>query len=316
MGDPALGERVRETFAGQGTGRTAVAVQSGHRYLRDAMPDRAASLAYYGMLSLFPSLMIVSAAIRLVGGNSAAKDVSTYADDHGASDALAGALRSVIDTAQSAPAPSAGVVGLAGLLALVYGASRAFTAAGRALDTIGGRPPTGRSLARRAQDIGWTLLLVAMGIAVSVLLALSGRVLSEFLGLFGISGAAASIYGIARWPVAIALALVATAIIRWASPTGARPAFRVFTLGAVVSVAAWLAASIGFAIYIATFASYNETYGAFAGSVILLLWIWLGSAALLYGAELDAVLEERRPTVVTELTRPEAAPSASRTRRP
>ena len=316
MGDRALGERVRKTVAGEGTGRTAVAVQSGHRYLRDAMPDRAASLAYYGMLSLFPSLMIVSAAIRLVGGDSAAKDVSTYADDHGASDALAGALRSVVDTAQSAPAPSAGAVGLAGLFALVYGASRAFTAAGRALDTIGGRPPTGRSLARRAQDIGWTVLLVAIGIAVTVLLALSGRVLDDFLSLFGISGAGATIYGVARWPAAIALALLATAIVKWASPTGARPGFQVFTPGAVVSVAAWLAASIGFGIYIATFASYNETYGAFAGSVILLLWIWLGSAALLYGAELDAILEERRAAPITEATRSEAAPSASRTRRP
>lgn len=302
-------ERFRTTLAGEGATPLALAMRAAQRYLRDAMPDRAASLAYYGMLSLFPSLMIVSAATRLIGVDGAGKDVSKYAREHGASSAIAGVLRSAVDTAQSAPAPSAGVIGLAGLLSLIYGASRSFTAAGRALDTIGGRAPVPRPIVRRAEDIGWTLILVVMGIASIVLLALSGAVLGDFLGLFGVSGAAVTIWTIARWPAAVALALVAIAIVKWAAPTGTRPPFRLLTPGAIVSMATWLVASIGFGIYVRSIATYNATYGAFAGAVILLLWIWLGAAAMLYGAEVDAELADERKAAGTE-SKPPPVPVA------
>jgi membrane protein len=287
-------KRMRAVAAGEGTGPAALAMRATHRYLADAMGDRAASLAYYGMLSLFPSMMIVSAAIRLVGADGAAQDAAEYARDHGTSGAVAGTLRSAIETAQSAPAPGAGAVGLIGVLSLLYGASRAFTAAGRALDTIGGGAPQPRPLRRRAQDMAWTLAVVAMGLVTIVILLLSGEILDDFLGLFGISGGAVAVWRIARWPAAILLALIAIAIVRWAAPTGTHRSFRVLSPGAIVSVGAWLLATAGFSVYVSHFASYNATYGAFAGAVILLLWIWLGGAALLYGAELDAVLEEAR----------------------
>jgi membrane protein len=57
-------------------------------------------------------------------------------------------------------------------------------------------------------------------------------------------------------------------------------------------VAVLIAETIGFDVYVSTFASYNTTYGAFAGGVILLLWIWLACIAFLIGAELDAALAE------------------------
>ena len=241
------------------------------------------------------ALLIVAAVIRLVGVDGAARDVSAYARDHGVSGQLSETLRSAFDTAQSAPAPSAGLLGLAGVLSLVYGASRAFTAVGRALDTMGGSGPVARPLRRRAQDLAWTLGLVAIGIAMFVILLVSGEVLEDLLGLVGLSGAAVPVWAAARWPVAFALLLCSTAIVKWTAPTGTRPAFRLFAPGTLVSVTGWFAASVGFSVYVGHFASYNATYGAFAGAVIVLLWIWLGGAALLYGAELDAEIADERP---------------------
>jgi membrane protein len=269
-----------------------IAVRAARRYLADGMADRAPSLAYYGMLSLFPALLIATSVMRLVGVSESPGDIAEYVEERGASGALSGAVEDILATARAAPAPGVGVIGFVGVVALIYGASRAFTAAGRALDAIGGRLPRPRSLKRRAQDIGWTLALLALGMVAVVLLAVSGRVLEDLLGLVGLSGVAVTIWSIARWPAAIALALLAFAVVQWAAPTGSRPRFRFITPGAVVAVALWVAATIGFGIYVGYVATYNATYGAFAGAIILLLWIWLGSAALLYGAEVDAVLRE------------------------
>jgi membrane protein len=261
------------------------------RYLDDGMIDRAPGLAYYGILSLFPLLLIAFALVRLVTGADAPGDLADYARREGASGAVADALRSAAETARAAAAPTAGAAGAAGFLTLVYGGSRAFTAAGRAMDVVARRPSTTRPLARRAQDVGWTLVVLAMVIVLLVLVAASGRALEELLGLVGLADDL-SAWSILRWPAAALAALLIVATVRWASPT-VRPPFRPATPGAIVSVVVLMVETLGFDVYASHFATYNATYGAFAGGVILLLWIWLASIALLFGAELDAALEER-----------------------
>jgi membrane protein len=258
------------------------------------MPDFAGSIAYYGILSLFPSLLIGVGLLRLLGGSDVDEEIAEFAGDHGASGALTGALRDAIDTATAAPAGGAGALGAVGALTLLYGASRSFTAAGRGLDATRDRRPVPRNLARRVKDVGWTLALLAIGLVSVVLTLLSGRLLRDFLGLFGLDGAGVTIWSIVRWPLALLLMLLAFALIRWAAPTASHRRFRLLSPGALVAVAIWAGASAGYAIYIGSIAQYNATYGAFTGAIILLLWIWLAAAALLYGAELDAVLEETR----------------------
>jgi membrane protein len=253
------------------------------------MPDRAASLAYYGMLSLFPVLMLAVGVIRFVGGADAPEDLTSYAEEHGASSALGETLYSALETAQSASRPSAGALGVAGLLLLIYGASRAFTAAGRALDATDGRLPEPRSVSRRLQDVAWTVVLVLLAVVFVVLVLVSGRVLRDLLGLIGLSGEAVSVWAVLRWPAAALLLLVVFAIVRRTAPTASRRRFGLLSLGSLVTAGIWLAASAGYAVYLSTIATYNATYGTFAGAVILLLWIWLSAAAFLYGAELDVV---------------------------
>jgi membrane protein len=257
------------------------------------MADRAASLAYFAMLSLFPGLLIAFGLMRLVGGDGAPDEIARFAGDRGASGALTESLRDAVGTARDASPGGAGLVGAVGLLALVYGASRSFTAAGRALDTTGGRRQAPRPLLRRLEDVGWTLVLLLTAIVATVLLVLSSELLHELLELLGLSQAAADVWAVVRYPAAAVLLLFAVGLVRWAAPTGARGRFRLVTWGAVVTVGVWVAASVGYAVYVSEIASYNATYGAFAGAVILLLWFWLGAAALLYGAELDAVRAER-----------------------
>ena len=90
------------------------------------------------------------------------------------------------------------------------------------------------------------------------------------------------------------------AVVYFAAPNVEVPRFQPLTPGAVIGVVAWIVASGGFFFYVSSFSSYSATYGAFAGAVILLVWLWLTNVVLLLGAELNAVIDLR---TVAELSR-------------
>jgi membrane protein len=285
---------------------------AGRRFLADGMVDRAASLGYYGLLSLLPSLMIGAALVRLLGTEfSTVDDFADYLTDEGASTSLADTVQSVLTTALDSSAAGASTIGLVGLVTLIYGASRAFGAAGRALDTIRREPVAHFTVARRARDVAWTLLLLVLGVVAGFLAFIGRGVFEDLLDLLGLSDASALGWSVARWPLAAIVMLLAMQLVMWAAPSR-RGRFHVLTPGAVVAVAVWVAASVGYAIYIGSVATYNATYGAFAALVILLLWIWLSALAFLYGCEFDAVIEERggiRRVVGAGSSHPAGAPA-------
>ena len=56
----------------------------------------------------------------------------------------------------------------------------------------------------------------------------------------------------------------------------------------------WLVASLGFSTYVSQLADVGAVYGAFAGAILLVAWLWLTNVALLFGAELNAEIERSR----------------------
>jgi membrane protein len=294
--------RLRRAVEPASESRMGVVIRATQRYIDDGMLERAPTIAYYGILSLFPIVLLAFAGVRFVAGESAAGEIAEYAREGGASGAVSGAVRSAVVTAQDAPETSSAAAGVVGLLTLIYSSSRAFTATGRAVDAIGRRERLPRSLPRRAQDICWTLVLLLVGLAVVVLATVSGKVLTDILGLVGIDDSGTTVWAIVRWPVALVLALLIVAVVRWASPTASRPPFRLLSPGQITTVVALGVGTAGFNVYVTHLASYNATYGALAGAVILMLWIWGAGSVLLFGAELDAVVDAptRAPTALAE----------------
>lgn len=286
--------RVRHAVDPRGDTPAGLVLVAVRRYLSDGMADRAPAMAYYGLLSLFPSLILAFSVVRFVAGPTAPEDVAGYARAHGVSGAVSDVLSSAVHTALSAPVPSAGIIGLIGLMTLMYGTSRAFTATGRALDAVGRRTSLPRSARRRAEDIWWSLVLLVTTLVALLLTTLSGRVLEELLNLIGLSGISVVLVEIVRWPLTAALLILVVAAVRWAAPTGPRHRPRIVTTGSLLTVVGLLVATVGFDVYVAYLAGYNTSYGAFAGAIILILWIWMGASLLLFGAEMDAALEERR----------------------
>lgn len=257
------------------------------------MTEGAAALAFYLLLSLIPSLLIAGAILSLLG-REAAGDVAGWVRDEGASASLTETIRGMLDTAVDAAPESAGAVGLIGLGTLIYGASRAFTAAGRLLDVIAGVPAPRRPLLRRAEDLGWTVVLLVLLFVLGVLTFVGSGLLRDALDLIGLDEVSTLAWQLARWPAALALGLVVVGLVHYAAPTR-RPAFRPITPGGIFTTVAFLLASAGYGIYVGTIGDYNVTYGAFAALIILLLWTWIAGLAFLFGAELDAELGARGP---------------------
>jgi membrane protein len=135
---------------------------------------------------------------------------------------------------------------------------------------------------------------MVLALVTFVLIFLGGGLASDVLGKIGLGDTAATVWLYLRWPAALLVTMTIYAIVYYASPNVEVRHFRWITPGAVVGVLLWIVASGLFFVYVSNFSSYSATYGAFAGAVILLVWLWVTNVALLFGAELNAVVDLRR----------------------
>jgi membrane protein len=263
------------------------------RFQADEMMDSAAALTYYSLMSLFPALLLVVAALGLFGQESLIGETADYLQEAGAPTTTVEAVTEALDSAQSqkGTALTALIIGLAISL---NGASGAFGAAGRALNRAW-RVEEGRGLVRRkANDLLWTIVVLVLVLVTFVLIFLGGGVASDVLGAIGLGETAADVWRIVRWPLALLSAMTVYAVVYYAAPNVEVRRFQWITPGAVFGVITWIAASALFFVYVSNFSSYSATYGAFAGAVILLVWLWLTNVVLLFGAELNAAIDVRR----------------------
>ncbi|MEC7473667.1 MAG: YihY/virulence factor BrkB family protein, partial [Pseudomonadota bacterium] len=93
-----------------------------------------------------------------------------------------------------------------------------------------------------------------------------------------------------RWPVIVLMLMLVVALLYYVAPD-VKQEFRFITPGSVLAVLVWILASIAFGIYVQNFADYNATYGSIGAIIVLLLYLYISSAVLLFGAELNAVIE-------------------------
>lgn len=262
------------------------------------MGDRAAGLTYYALLSLFPGLLFAVAVLGLFGQEGLITDAADYLSDAGAPSNVVDAVTGALQSAQDKRGAAVGAL-VIGLGTSLWGASGAFGAAGRALNVVW-RVEEGRGLVRKKlADLGSTLVVLVLLLVTLVLVFLGGNLASDVFGAIGLGDAAATVWTVVRWPLAVCSMMVLYAVVYYAAPNVEVPRFRLISPGAVFGVLAWILASAAFFVYVSNFATYGATYGAFAGAVILLVWLWLSGFVLLLGAELNAVIDLRRAPELT-----------------
>jgi membrane protein len=289
-----------------GTGWWPTIKRTAKEFQEDNMTDWAASLTYYGLLSLFPALIAMVSLIGIFGDpKSTTESLTEIISEIGpasAAETFQGPIKSITESSGTA-----GIALVLGILAALWSAS-GYTGAFMRASNVIYETPEGRPFWKlRPLQLLVTFAMIVLVTLLAVSLVLSGPVVEAVAGPLGIGKTAVDVWNIAKWPVMALVFLAMIAVLYYASPNVKLRGFKWVTVGSLVAIVVWIVASALFALYVANFSSYNKTYGTLGGLIALLVWFWISNLAILFGHELNAERErslelaERRPRAEREI---------------
>ncbi len=260
-------------------------------FREDNLTDWAAALTYYAILSIFPALLVLVSVLGLIGKSATQPLIDNLGE------VAPGPAQEILTNALENLQGSGGAAGFAfivGLLLAIWSASgyvAAFMRASNAIYDVEEGRPIWKTLPLRVVLTVALLVLVAISAAGVVI---TGGIAKELGDVIGVGSTAVTVWNIAKWPVLLLVVSFMFALLYWAAPNVKQPGFRWLSPGGILAVIGWIIASVAFAFYVSSFGSYNKTYGALAGPIVFLLWLWISNIVILLGAEFNAELERGR----------------------
>lgn len=266
--------------------------RSAYEFVRDQGTDLAAALTYYAVLSVFPALLALVSLLGVFGQGQRSVDTIMELGADVAPPEILEQVRPVVD--QMVNSQAAGFALITGLLVALWTASNYINAFSRAMNRVY-EISEGRPIWKlRPLFLLLTLVVLVLVAVVVVGLVVSGPVARWIGDLVGLGSTAVTLWGVAKWPVILLIVAAIVALLYYVTPNVRQPKFRWLSVGAFIAILIWVLVSIGFGFYVANFGNYNRTYGALAGVIVALLWLWITNLALIFGAEVDAELERSR----------------------
>jgi membrane protein len=273
----------------RGLGPGTVVKQAIMDFLADDMPTYAPALAYQVLFSLFPFLLFLLALLGFLNIPQFFTWLQQQAQTVLPPDAMA-QVNAVIAQLQQ---PQGGLLSF-GILAALWTASAGVRATMNALnvayDVAEGRPTWKRFVLSIIYTIGLAVLLIGA----AALMILGPQAMQWLAEQVGWGQVVVTLWTWLRWPVAVLLVILAVATIYYVTPD-VEQEFRFLTPGAIIAVLVWILASLGFGSYVQNFADYSATYGSIGAIIVLLLYFFISAAVLLFGAEVNAVIEHHAP---------------------
>jgi membrane protein len=271
-----------------GTSKKDTLKRTFKEFSADNITDWAAALTYYTVLAVFPALIALVSIVGLVGSSA------TDALLENLGSVAPGPAKDILTSTIENLARSQGAAGIAFIIGLVLALNSAssyiaaFSRASNAIyDVEEGRP----IWKLKPQQIFIALALIVMLVVIAVAVTVSGSLAEEAGKLIGVSGAAVTIWDFAKIPLILLLVSFMIAFLYWSAPNVKQPGFKFISPGGVVALVIFIIASLLFAFYVASFASYNKTYGSLGGVIVFLVWLWITNIAILFGAEFNAELQ-------------------------
>jgi membrane protein len=258
-------------------------------FIADDMTTYAAALAYQVLFSLFPFLLFLVSLLGFLNIPQFFTWLQQQAQTVLPPTAM-GQVNAVIAQLQQ---PQGGLLSF-GILAAIWTASAGVRATMNALnvayDVEEGRPTWKRFVLSIIYTIGLAVLLIGA----AALMILGPQAMQWLADQVGVGSVAVTVWTWLRWPVAVLLLILAVAAIYYVTPDVEQD-FRFITPGSVIAVLVWILASLGFGYYVQNFADYSATYGSIGAIIVLLLYFFISAAVLLFGAEVNAVIEHHAP---------------------
>lgn len=246
----------------------------------------AASIAFYGLLALFPA---IAATIAIGGSVVAPQQLESQMATVGA--LLPPEAASIIlDQAAQVAAHTGRGLALAaiiGLLITLYSASRGMKALIEGLNIIYGEEEN-----RGFIQLSFFAFMMTLGLIIGMVLALVLiTIVPVVIATLGLSGVLDWMVSLARWPILFLAAMLGLGVIYRYGPSRRSARWQWVSWGSVLGTVLWVVGSVAFSAYVQHFGSYNETYGSLGTAIILLLWLFLTSFVVLLGAEINSEIE-------------------------
>jgi membrane protein len=257
----------------------------------------AAQLAYYLILALFPFILVLVSLMGTFGSPELASEVLAYFRQ-----VMPAQAYEIIETFTaniiSGQAEAPGLLSF-GILFTIWAASGAFAALINALNRAYDVQET-----RPFWKVRGIAILMTLGLSVLVLVGVLLLVVGEpigraIAGFFGLDDLFLLVWDIARWPVALFFMVFTVALLYYFAPDVDQP-FRWITPGGLIGVLLWVLASVAFNFYVSNFGSYNKTYGSIGAVIVLLLYLYISSLTVLFGATLNAILVRMKEEISGE----------------
>jgi membrane protein len=255
------------------------------RFNSDRIQAVSAGVAFYGILAIFPAIAALVSIYSLAADpgviDQHVNDFRGLVPD-GALDIIDGQVKRIAQSGHGA----LGFTAIVSLLVSFWSANSGVKAVFDALDVAYEARETRGFIALNLQSMAFTggaLLFMALALSGIVVLP----VLLQYVGLDEKTWYIA----LARWPALLLIVMLSLAMLYRFGPNRAKPKWRWVTWGSAFAAILWLAASGLFSWYVASFGSYNATYGSLGAVVGFMTWIWISTLIILLGAELNAEIE-------------------------
>lgn len=307
--DVTTGDRAAGSDAGvEGRGRTAsspsdipargwkdVAVRVKNAVQDDHTVLAGAGVAFFGFLALIPAL---AALVSILGLITSPDQAAARAQDlfGGLPQESRELLSDQLDSLSQQSSSSLTIALVVSIALALWSASGGISHLIEGINIAYGEHDDRNFFVKKGLALAFTLGAIIFVVAAAVGLA----ALPAIVDSLGSPGWLSWVIRIAFWPVVAIGFVIGLSLLYRYGPDRSEPRWQWVTWGSAIALVVWIAASIGFRVYTATFGSYNESYGSLAAVVILLLWLFITAFVVLLGAEINSELEHQTRTDTTE----------------